>query len=116
MELLINVLPLLVILILLFMRKHLLFAGLVGGVLTMIIGGIGIGEATGIFIGGVSNMLGITVPILYAASAAMVAKAGSIQALVELARRSLKGRISLLAGIMVLIQAFATYMAGLGAG
>ncbi|PUU94578.1 Na+/H+ antiporter NhaC family protein [Halanaerobium sp.] len=116
MELLINVIPLIVILVLLFMRKHMLFAGLVGGVLTMIIGGISIGEATGHFIGGVSNMLGITVPILYAASAAMVAEAGSIEALVELARRSLKGRISILAGIMVLIQAFATYMAGLGAG
>lgn len=116
MELLINVIPLVVILILLFMRKHMLFAGLVGGILAMIIGGIGIGEATGLFIGGVGNMLGITVPILYAAAAAMVAKAGSIESLVELAKRGLKGKIAILGGIMVLIQAFATYTAGLGAG
>lgn len=116
MGLLINVIPLVVIVVLLFMRKHMLFAGLVGGILAMIIGGIGIGQATGIFIGGVGNMLGITVPILYAATAAMVAKAGSIEALVELAKRGLKGKIAILGGIMVLIQAFATYMAGLGAG
>lgn len=116
MELLINIIPLAVILVLLFMKKHMLFAGLVGGILAMIIGGIGIGEATGIFIGSVGNMLGITVPILYAATAAMVAKAGSIEALVELAKRGLKGKIAILAGVMVLIQAFATYMAGLGAG
>lgn len=116
MELLINVIPLVVILILLFMRKHMLFAGLVGGILAMIIGGIGIGEATGLFIGGVGNMLGITVPILYAAAAAMVAKAGSIESLVELAKRGLKGKVAILGGIMVLIQAFATYTAGLGAG
>ncbi len=116
MELLISVIPLLVILIMLFMKKHMLFAGLVGGILAMIIGRISIGEASGIFIGGISNMLGITVPILYAAAAVMVSKAGSIQALVELAKRGLKGKISILAGIIVLIQAFATYMAGMGAG
>ena len=46
----------------------------------------------------------------------MVSKAGSIESLVELARRSLKGKISILAGIIVLIQGFATYMAGMGAG
>lgn len=116
MELLISVIPLLVILVMLFMKKHMLFAGLVGGILAMIIGRISIGEASGIFIGGISNMLGITVPILYAAAAVMVSKAGSIQALVELAKRGLKGKISILAGIIVLIQAFATYMAGMGAG
>lgn len=116
MGLLINSIPLIVILVLLFMKKHMLFAGLIGGILAMIIGGIGIGQATGIFIGGVGNMLAITVPILYAATAAMVAKAGSISALVELAKRGLRGKIAILGGIMVLIQAFATYMAGLGAG
>lgn len=116
MELLISVLPLIVILVMLFMKKHMLFAGLVGGILAMIFGRISIGEASGIFIGGISNMLSITVPILYAAAAVMVSKAGSIQALVELAKRGLKGKISILAGIIVLIQAFATYMAGMGAG
>lgn len=116
MNLLINTIPLIVILALLFKRKHMLFAGLVGGILAVIIGGLEFQKASQMFVGGITNMLGITVPIIYAAAAAMVSKAGSIESLVELARRSLKGKISILAGIVVLIQAFATYMAGMGAG
>lgn len=116
MSLLINIIPLVVILALLFKKQHMLFAGLVGGILAILIGGLEMSKATQMFVGGITNMLGITVPIIYAASAAMVSKAGSIESLVELARRSLKGKISILAGIIVLIQGFATYMAGMGAG
>jgi hypothetical protein len=116
MSLLINIIPLVVILALLFKKQHMLFAGLVGGILAVLIGGLEMSKATQMFVGGITNMLGITVPIIYAASAAMVSKAGSIESLVELARRSLKGKISILAGIIVLIQGFATYMAGMGAG
>lgn len=116
MSLLINILPLVVVIALLFMRKHMLVAGLAGGIVAIIIGGMNLGDVSGMFVGGISNMLGITVPILYAASAAMVSKAGSIESLIELARRSLKGKIAILGGIIVLIQGFATYMAGLGAG
>lgn len=116
MSLLLKLIPLIAIIVLLIMRKHMLFAGLVGGILAILIGGIPIPAATGIFIGGVANMLSITVPILYAAAAAMVSKAGSVAAIVELAKKGLKTKISLLAGVLVLIQAFATYTAGLGAG
>lgn len=116
MNLLINILPLILIVGLLFKRKHMLFAGLMGGILAVIIGGIDLQKASQMFVGGITNMLGITVPIIYAAAAAMVSKAGSIESLVELARRRLKGKLSILAGIVVLIQAFATYMAGMGAG
>lgn len=116
MNLLINTLPLILILVLLFKRKHMLFAGLMGGILAVIIGGLEFQKVSQIFVGSIKNMLGITVPIIYAATATMVSKAGSIESLVELARRSLKGKVSILAGIVVLIQAFATYMAGMGAG
>ncbi len=116
MSLLINILPLVVVVALLFMKKHMLVAGLAGGIVAIIIGGMKLGDVSGMFVGGISNMLGITVPILYAASAAMVSRAGSIESLIELARRSLKGKIAILGGIIVLIQGFATYMAGLGAG
>lgn len=116
MSLLLKLIPLIAIVVLLIMRKHMLLAGLVGGILAVLIGGIPIPAATGIFIGGVASMLSITVPILYAAAAAMVSRAGSVAALVELAKKGLKTRISLLAGVLVLIQAFATYTAGLGAG
>lgn len=116
MSLLINIIPLIIVVVLLFLKKHMLVAGLAGGVAAVIIGGMNLGEVSGMFVGGISNMLGITVPILYAASAAMVSKAGSIEALVELSRRSLKGKIAVLGGFIVLIQGFATYMAGMGAG
>ena len=116
MDMLINLIPLIIVVALLFMKKHMLVAGLAGGAAAVIIGGMNLGDVSGMFVGGISNMLGITVPILYAASAAMVSKAGSIEALVELSRKSLKGKIAVLAGFIVLIQGFATYMAGMGAG
>lgn len=115
-SLLVNLIPVIIILVLLFMRKHMLIAGLAGGVVALLIGGITIPEASGIVLSGISNMLGITVPILYASAAVMVSKAGSIQSLIELAKRSLKGKFGILAGIIVLIQGLATYMAGMGAG
>ena len=116
MELFILVLPLIIIIGLLILRKHMLVAALAGGIAAMIIGKITPGEATGIFLKGVGNMMGITIPILYAAAAGMVAKAGSFTAIVHLARHYLKGRLAPLAAFMVLVQGLATYMAGMGAG
>lgn len=116
MQFILSLIPLLVIVILLFKKKHMLFAGLVGGILTIIIGKLGMSEVNSIFLESIKNMLGIIVPILYASVAAMVSKAGSIEALVEIANRGLKGKINILAGIIILIQGFATYMAGTGAG
>lgn len=116
MGLLINLLPVLIVLIILFNRKHMLVAGLVGGLIAVMIGGLGYDQISSLMIEGVANMLSILVPILYAATATMVAKGGSIHSLVELAQRSLKGKIAILAGIIVLIQGFATYAAGTAAG
>jgi hypothetical protein len=116
MNLAVNLLPLILILTLLILRKHMLVAGLAGGVLAMLIGSISIETASQVVVDSIASMLAITVPILYAAAAAMVSKAGSVEALVGLAEKHLKGRKSLLAGVIVLIQAFATYMAGMAAG
>ena len=116
MDLLINLVPLIIVVALLFMKKHMLVAGLFGGLAAILIGGMNLSDVSGMFVGGISNMLGITVPILYAASAAMVSQAGSIEALVALFSKSLKSKIAVLAGFIVLIQGFATYMAGMGAG
>lgn len=116
MDLLINLIPVIVVLIILFRRKHMLVAGLAGGIIAVLIGGLQYELITTLMIEGVGNMLSILVPILYAATATMVAKGGSIHSLVELAQRSLKGKISILAGMIVLIQGFATYAAGTAAG
>lgn len=108
--------PLAVIIALLIARTHMLVAAAAGGVTAMIIGGIGLAEASAFVLEGIENLLGIIVPILFAASAALVAKGGATNAIVTLARRGLGARISLLAGFLVLVQALATYTAGLGAG
>lgn len=116
MELFILVLPLIIIIGLLVLRQHMLVAALAGGIAAMIIGKLTPGAATGIFLKGVGNMMGITVPILYAAAAGMVAKAGSFKSVVDLARYYLNGKLAPLAAFMVLVQGLATYMAGMGAG
>lgn len=108
--------PLLVILVMLVFRKHMLVAGAAGGLIALLIGGLALKTANDAFMKGISSMLGITTPILYAAAATMVAKAGSIKAVVSLAQRGLGKRMGVLAGFLVLIQALATYMAGMGAG
>lgn len=116
MELLVLCLPLVAIILLLIMRQHMLVAAVVGGILAMVIGKLSVGIATGIFLKGLGGMMGITVPILYAAAAGMVAKAGCFKAVVDLSSHYLRGRLTPLAFALVLIQGLATYMAGMGAG
>jgi hypothetical protein len=108
--------PLIPIIGLLIIRQHMLIAGAVGGITAMVLGGIGIQAGTGFVLDGINQLMSITVPILYAATAALVARAGATSAIVTLAERRFGKRISLLAGFMVLVQALATYTAGLGAG
>ncbi|MBS3991333.1 MAG: hypothetical protein KGZ51_04610 [Erysipelothrix sp.] len=116
MELLINLIPLAVILVLLFLKQHMLFAGLVGGAVALVIGGFSLGDVNGAVMEGIKTMFSYTAPILFAAAAMMVAKGGSVQAVVQMAEKAFKGKIAIFAGILVLIQAAATYMAGMGAG
>src|SRR5690625_737599 len=116
MSLLLNMIPVIVVLILLFRKHHMIVAGLAGAVIAIIMGRLGFDQISELFVGGISNMLGITIPILYASAAMMVSRAGSIQALVELSQKVLRGRLSIIAGIIVLIQGLATYTAGMGAG
>jgi len=133
----ISVIPLLVVLALLFRRQHMLVAGFAGGLLALIIAALfgpvlpviqetvqgntvnvqlTIPRAFQQFNNSIVAMLSFTSPIVNAATAAMVAGAGGYAASLELARRGLRGRIELLAPFVVLMQAFATYTAGLGAG
>lgn len=116
MDLLILVAPLALIIILLALRQHMLVAALAGGVLAMIIGNMTPGAATGLFLKGIKDMMGIVVPIIYAAAAAMIARAGCFKAIVGLCRHYLRGQLAPMAAFLVLVQGLATYMAGMGAG
>lgn len=112
MDFLINLIPLIVMLILLVFKMHMLIAGFSAGIVAVLIGGLSIKLMTDLFMDGISDMLVIVTPILYAATAGMVSKGGSMQALVRLAEKSLKNKIAILAGLIVLIQGFAAYAAG----
>ncbi len=112
------VVPLLAILVLMLppFRFHIVVAGLVGGVLAIIIGGLPIGLATGLFLEGVSRLFGIAPIILFAALAYTLARAGSMTSALELAKIAFKGKLEYIVPIMVLLSALATYASGTGAG
>ena len=113
----VSILPLLVILGLLLLRVNMLIAGIAGGALAMILGGIPILEANKIMIDQVKNLMGIAVvPILNSAVAMAVFKSGGYTAALTLMRRSIGGNMALLAAFIVFLQAAATYMSGIGGG
>ncbi|MGI6154312.1 MAG: transporter [Christensenellaceae bacterium] len=113
MNLLLLLLPLLIIIFLLVRKQHMLVAAFIGGALAIILGRLDAVAINKLLMDGINRMLGMTVPIMYAATASMVTKAGSIKSVVKLANHYFKGRIAALAGFMVLIQGVATLMSGL---
>ncbi|MBU5674260.1 citrate transporter [Paenibacillus brevis] len=113
---LLTILPLIVILVLLFLKVDMIAAGLVGGVMAMIIGGISLQEANQHFLDSIPGMLSITVPIINSAVAMAVFKSGGYTSALTLVRRGIKGRVEYFAAFIVLLQAAATYMSGIGGG
>ena len=128
MELILMLIPLFVIVGVLVMKKHMLVAGIFGGltavVVSFILRGMGtIDEAItfvvmqGLLTDGVEQMLSTYIaPVIYASAAVMISKTGAFKALVELLNRLLQGKIAWIAAAIVIVQAIATYMSGLGAG
>ena len=113
---LISVVPLLLILGLLFTQVNMLPAALAGGVMAMIIGGIGLADANKGLLEAVPKMLSITVPIINSAIAMAVFKAGGYAAALTLVRRNIGGRVEYVGAFIVILQAAATYMSGIGGG
>jgi hypothetical protein len=117
MEDFLKILPLLLILVVLLppLRFHILVAGLVGGVLAVLIGGLGAAKITELFLKGLTGILGITSVIMFAATAMVLAKCGSTRGLLELIQRGFRDRLEWVAAGMTLVQGIATYVAGIGA-
>lgn len=109
-------LPLLVMLILVLRNKHMILAGLAGGLTAMLVGGIGFSQASKIVMTSIPGMTGIITPVIYSAVALVLAKLGGFEALLGLSRRVFGQKQYLIAAAIVLTQALATYAAGLGAG
>ncbi|WP_313637137.1 citrate transporter [Paenibacillus sp.] len=110
------VIPLVLILVLLFFRVHMLVAGLVGGILAMLLGGISIASANTYLLKAIPVMLTITVPIINSAIAMAVFKSGGYVTALTLVRRAIKGKVAYFAAFIVILQAAATYMSGIGGG
>lgn len=111
------VLPIIAVLIMLLppIRAHVIVAGFVGGILAMIIGGLGIGDATALFTEGVSRLYNIASVLLFASTSMVLARAGSISSTLAILNRWLKGKVQWIGAAMVLVQGLAVYGAGHGA-
>jgi hypothetical protein len=112
----IGVIPIVLILALLFMQVNMLVAALTGGIMAMIIGSLGIAEANKGLNEAVPKMLSITVPIINSAVAMAVFSAGGYSAALTLVRRSIGSRVEYVGAFIVILQAAATYMSGIGGG
>lgn len=112
----ITVLPLIVIIVLLVKKVDMIIAGLVGGIMAMVIGGISIVQANDFLLKSIPSMLTITVPIINSALAMAVFKAGSYTSALSLVRRGIKDKVEYFAVFIVILQAAATYMSGIGGG
>lgn len=110
------IIPLIIVLLLLFLKVDMIIAGLVGGVIAMLIGGIDLAEANKQFIETIPTMLTNTVPIINSAIAMAVFKSGGYSAALTLAKRATKGRVELVSAFIVILLAAATYMSGIGGG
>lgn len=118
MSTLLSIVPVVVVLVLMFRRVNMILAGLIGGVLAALIGGIGLVDANKTFVDAIPSMLGasVTVPIVNSAVATAVFKSGGYTSALTLAKRAVGGRVEFLAVFIVLLQALATYMSGIGGG
>ena len=112
----VTLIPLIVVLTLLFLKVDMIIAGLAGGALAMIIGGIGLAEVNTQFLEAIPTMLTITVPIVNSAIAMAVFKSGGYTAALTLAKRGTKGKVEYVSAFIVVLVAAATYMSGIGGG
>nr|WP_227873774.1 citrate transporter [Enterococcus florum] len=110
------IVPLIVVLVLLFMKVDMIIAGLIAGVLAMLIGGVSLMDANAQLLETIPSMLSITVPIINSAVAMAVFKAGSYSAALTLAKRGTKGKVEFVSAFIVILLAAATYMSGIGGG
>ena len=113
---LLTIIPLVLVLVLLFMKVDMIIAGLVSALLAMIIGNISIADANAEVLKAIPTMLAITVPIINSAVAMAVFKAGSYTAALEWVKRLTRGKAEYVSAFIVVLVAAATYMSGVGGG
>ncbi len=112
-----SILPLILILILLLppFRFHFLLAGLIGGIIAVFIGRLAPATVSKLFLDGMGQIMTIYSVMLFAATAMVLARLGCTKAVMELIHGWFGEKLEYVAGAMVLVQAAAVYMAGIGA-
>ncbi|QIK69399.1 citrate transporter [Erysipelothrix sp. HDW6C] len=110
------IIPLILVLVLLFLKVDMVLAGAIAAGIAMIIGGVSLAEMNKEVLGAIPTMLTITVPIINSAIAMAVFKAGSYTAALELVNRATKGKVEYVSAFLVILVAAATYMSGIGGG
>ncbi|MDR2820896.1 MAG: hypothetical protein LBB60_10265 [Desulfovibrio sp.] len=115
MDFLLQIAPLLLCLAMFLARQHMLFVGLSGGLLAMLLGGLGLDRATPVFLEAIRSTVGVEVPIMYAALGGLLSEAGCFRAMANICRhyRS-KGHLVPITAALVFLQGLITYMIGLG--
>lgn len=111
-----TIIPIIVILVLLFLKVNMLVSGLIGGILAMVIGGIGLERANELLLESIPDILTVTVPIINSAIAGAVSKSGGYLAALTLVKRKIGNKIEYLAAFIVFLTSAATYMSGIGGG
>lgn len=113
---LVVILPLVLVVVLLMLKVDMLIAGLLGAAVAMVLGNVGFDKAQIHLLATIPTMLSMTAPIINSAVATAVFKSGGYSASLALVRRSIGGKTWIMAGFIVILQAAATYMSGIGGG
>lgn len=117
MEQLFPILPIAVVFVLLVLRRHMLFAGLVGATLAIVFGKLHIEASNHVFLDALHRKIGVEVPLIYSSLAVMLYSAGCFQALADLARHyGRQWRRIPMCLILVLLQGMTTYLFGSASG
>jgi hypothetical protein len=96
-------------------RRHMLLVALSGGLLAMLLGGLGPGEVSPVFLGAIHTTVGVEAPIIYAALGGMLNEAGCFKAMADICRHYQgKGHLVPITAALVLLQGIIGYMIGLG--
>lgn len=113
---LLTLVPIVLVLVLLFLRVDMIIAGVVSALVAMLIGGVPLQTLNSEMLGSIPQMLSNTGPIINSAVATAVFKAGGYTAAIELVKRLVKGKVEFVAAFIALLVSLATYMSGLGGG
>ncbi|QIK86811.1 citrate transporter [Erysipelothrix sp. HDW6B] len=108
--------PLILVLVLLFLKVDMVLAGAISAGVAMLIGGITIAQVNKEVLSAIPTMMTITVPIINSAVAMAVFTAGSYTSSLELVNRATKGKVEYVSAFLVILVAAATYMSGIGGG